>query len=146
MTIFVDTAVMMYAGGRPHPLRAPCRDILGHVAAGRIDGVTSAEVVQEILHRFSALELRSIGAQMARDTLDLYAPVIPITHEVMARMPPLFDDYPALTARGLVHVATCQAEGISSILTPDAGFDDVRLVDRVPPDDAAAVGRVLGER
>ncbi len=43
-------------------------------------------------------------------------------------------------------MATCQAEGISSILTPDAGFDDVRLVDRVPPDDAAAVGRVLGER
>ena len=54
MTVFVDTAVIMYAAGRPHPLRDPCRAIIERVAAGRLDGVTSAEVIQEVLHRFAA--------------------------------------------------------------------------------------------
>lgn len=44
---------------------------------------------------------------MARDVLDLFAPVLPITHAVMDRMPQLVERYPGLAARDLVHVATC---------------------------------------
>ena len=133
MTLFLDTALFMYAGGREHPLRAPCRAILERVAAGSLDATTSTEVVQEILHRFVAIGRPEVGAAMARDVLDAFEPVLPVTHGVMRRMPDLLGRYPALSARDLVHVATCLEEGIEAIVSPDRGFDQVREIQRIDP-------------
>jgi predicted nucleic acid-binding protein len=133
----------MYAAGRDHRLREPCRALLRHVEAGRLDGTTSVEVVQEILHRFIALEQPHLGVEMARATLDLFAPVLPLTHVVMQRMPSLVTQYRELSARDLVHVATCLEERISAIVTPDRAFDRVREVHRVPPDDAGLIESYL---
>lgn len=142
MTVFVDTAVIMYAGGRDHPLRAPCQLLLRRIADQRLDAVTSVEVIQEILHRFTALRLPDIGAAMARDALDLFAPVLPVTHAVMRRMPDLVAHYPALAARDLVHAATCLHEGISEIVTPDEGFERLSELGlrRRRPDDPELAG------
>src|SRR5688572_21815064 len=115
----------MYAAGRDHPLRRPCQELLARVAHGELEAVTSVEVIQEILHRFSALRQPALGAAMARDALDLFAPVLPVTHATMRRMPELVERHPALAARDLVHVATCLEEGIEEILSPDRGFDAV---------------------
>jgi predicted nucleic acid-binding protein len=133
VTLFLDTAVFMYAGGREHPLRAPCRAILERVAAGSLDATTSTEVVQEILHRFVAIGRPEVGAAMARDVLDAFEPVLPVTHGVMRRMPDLLGRYAALSARDLVHVATCLEEGIEAIVSPDRGFDQVREIRRIDP-------------
>ncbi|MFN2568799.1 MAG: type II toxin-antitoxin system VapC family toxin [Candidatus Dormibacteria bacterium] len=133
LTVFVDTAVLMYAGGGDHVLREPCRAILRDVEAGRLSAVTSAEVIQEIFHRFTALRRPELGARMASAALDLFAPVIPITDRVMRRMIPLFEAYPEMTARDLVHVATCLEEGLVEIVSPDRDFDAVREVRRRDP-------------
>ena len=69
--------------------------------------VRDPEVVQEILHLFVAIGRSELGVQLARDALDLFDPVLPITHAVMSRMPALIQRYPALSARDLVHVAAC---------------------------------------
>jgi predicted nucleic acid-binding protein len=133
VTLFLDTAVFMYAGGREHPLRAPCQAILERVAAGSLDATTSTEVVQEILHRFVAIGRPEVGAAMAHDVLDAFGPVLPVTHGVMRRMPDLLGRYAALSARDLIHVATCLEEGIEAIVSPDRGFDQVREIRRVDP-------------
>lgn len=142
MSLFVDTAVIMYAGGRDHPLRAPCQRLLRRVADGRLDAVTSVEVIQEILHRFTALRRPDVGSAMARDALDLFAPVLPVTHAVMRRMPDLVAHYPDLAARDLVHAATCLHEGVSEIVTPDEGFDRLSELglQRRRPDDPELAG------
>lgn len=137
MTVFIDTAVVMYAGGADHPLRAPCQRLLERIADGELEAVTSVEVIQEILHRFTALRRPDLGAAMARDTLDIFAPVLPVTHAVMRRLPELVEAYPALAARDLVHVATCLQEGIADIVSPDRGFDSVAGIRRIDPVDAA---------
>ena len=133
MTFFLDTAVFMYAGGHDHPLRPPCQAILERVAAGALDATTSAAVVQEILHRLVAIRRPDIGTAMARDVLDAFEPVLPITNGVVRRMPDLVERYPSLAARDLVHVATCLEEGIETIVSPDRGFDDVREIRRLDP-------------
>lgn len=142
MSAFVDTAVIMYAAGREHPLRDPCRLVVQRVVDGDLDGVTSAEVIQEILHRFSAARNPSLGAAMARHALDVFAPVLPVTHQVMDRMPALVVRHPGLTARDLVHVATCADEGIATIVSPDRGFDGVADLVRVDPADPSALARL----
>jgi predicted nucleic acid-binding protein len=141
--VFIDTAILMYAGGGPHPLQAPSQQIVGMIRDGELDGVISAEVVQEILHRFVAIRRNDIGARMARDALDLFAPVLPLTHAVMDRLPDLVARYPSLTARDLVHVATCLEEGLAAIVSPDRGLDAVREIVRISPDDADSLGGFL---
>jgi predicted nucleic acid-binding protein len=138
VSLFVDTAVIMYAGGGDHPLREPCRRIIDRIGAGELDAVTSAEVVQEIVHRFMAIRRPDIAGAMARRAMETFAPVIPMTHALMRRVPDLIDRYPTLSARDVVHVATCIHEGISEIVTPDRGFDVVREIRRVPPEDFAS--------
>lgn len=133
MTVFIDTAVLMYAGGAEHPLRESCRRILDQVADGEMEAVISVEVVQEILHRFIAVRRPELGIAMAREALDLFAPVLPVTHAVMRRMPDLAARYPNLAARDLLHVATCQQEGIGEIVSPDRGFDAVEGIRRLDP-------------
>lgn len=136
MSVFFDTAVIMYAAGRPHPLRAPCRQLIEAVVDQDLDGVTSAEIIQEILHRFSAGDQRPLGAAMAESALDVFAPVLPITERVMREMPVLFRQHPALTARDLIHVSTCRAHGIDVIVSPDRGFDGIEGLSRIDPADA----------
>lgn len=129
----------MYAGGRAHALREPSSAIVRSIRDGLLDAVISADVVQEILHRFIAIRRPDLGTRMARDALDLFGPVLPITHAVMDRMPGLVGRYAMLAARDLVHVATCLEEGIGVIVSPDHGFDQVAGLRRVAPDDDKAV-------
>lgn len=138
MTVFVDSAVLMYAAGRDHPLRAPSLRFLDRVADGSIQAVTSVEVVQEILHRYLSLRRPDLAKIVAKDAQDMFAPVVPITHAMMRRIPELADRYPGLQARDLVHVATCIHEGVTEIVSPDKGFDQVSELRRIDPSDFAA--------
>lgn len=126
----------MYAAGEPHALREPSVRVIEAVRDGHLEAAISAEVVQEILHRFIAIRRPDVAARLARDALDLFAPVIPITHAVMARMPELVARYPMLAARDLVHVATCVENQIATIVSPDRGFDAVAEIRRVPIEDS----------
>jgi len=133
VTVFVDTAVLMYAAGAEHPLQAPCARIVAGIREGEVEATTSVEVVQELIHRYISIGRPEAARTMATDALDLFAPVLPITHAVMRRVPALGARYPTLQARDLVHVATCIHEGISEIISPDRGFDQVAEIRRIDP-------------
>lgn len=138
MTIFIDTSVIMYANGADHEFRASCARIMSGIGDGEVPAVTSVEVVQEILHRFLSIRQPALGIDIANLTLDVFAPVVPVTHAVMRRVPELAERYPDLQARDLVHLATCVHEGISDIVTADRGFDAVHELRRRDPLEFAA--------
>jgi predicted nucleic acid-binding protein len=133
VTVFLDTAVVMYAAGGDHPMRDACRRIIDRISDGSLDAATSAEVIQEILHRFLSIGRPESGATLVERTQDLMAPVLPITHALMRRVPLLAGRYPFLAARDVVHIATCIHEGITDIITPDRGFDQVTELRRIDP-------------
>jgi uncharacterized protein len=133
VTVFIDTAVIMYAAGGEHPLRGPCGRIIAGIGDGEIDAVTSVEVIQEIFHRFLSVRRPDMARAQATEALDLFAPVLLLTHALMRRVPELAQKYPSLSARDLVHVATCIHEGITDIISPDRGFDQVAEVRRIDP-------------
>jgi predicted nucleic acid-binding protein len=111
---------------------------MDRITAGSLDAVTSVEVVQEILHRYLALRRPDIAGRIAQQTLDMFAPVLPVTHALMRRVPELAARYPSLAARDLVHVATCVHEGITDIVSPDRAFDAVAEIRRIDPVELAA--------
>jgi predicted nucleic acid-binding protein len=101
-----------------------------------LEAVTSAELIQQILHRFTAIDRRLVGAQMAEAALDIFAPVLPVTEAIMRKMPNLVAKYQQLR-RDLVHMATCEAAGIDLIVSPDRGLDQVEELRRIDPTDVA---------
>jgi predicted nucleic acid-binding protein len=137
VSVFIDTAVFIYARGSDHPLREPCRAVIQEAIDRRLEAVTSAEVVQEILHRAISVRRVSAGVALAREVARAFAPLLPVTQAVIERMPGLVERYPGLAARDLVHVATCMEEGIGEIVSPDRGFDRVSGIRRIDPAAAA---------
>lgn len=134
MTVFVDTSVVMYAGGAAHRHRDPCRAVMTRVADGSLDAVTSVEVVQEILHRF-ARGRRGTGIQMARSVLDLFDDLLGVDRRTVEDAVARYRDTLQLSARAALHAATCVLNGIGEIVSVDTGFDAVHDLRRVAPAD-----------
>jgi uncharacterized protein len=137
MTALLDAAIFMYAAGAEHRLKKPCQAVLARVAAGQLDATTSAEIVQEILHRYVAIRRHEIGVGIARGALALIRPVLPLSDGAVRRALDLVEKYPQLSARDVIHVATCLDAGITTIVSPDTGFDQVSEVRRIDPIAAA---------
>ena len=134
VTVFLDTAVFMYAGGADHPLRLRVGPSCASVDEGELDATTSVEVVQEILHRFlSHPPAADRDAAWRARSWTCSHRSFPSHMRVMRRVPELVARYPALSARDLLHVATCIGEGIDTIVSPDRGFDQVREIRRLDP-------------
>ncbi|MGV9802759.1 type II toxin-antitoxin system VapC family toxin [Mycobacterium sp. NPDC003449] len=116
--IFVDTNVFTYAVGREHPLRQPARDFLEHSVESRSRLVTSAEVLQELLHAYIAVDrIGTLDAalMLARSLTEIWS--IEDADVVHARA--LADRHRALGARDLIHLACCQRRGVTEIKTFD---------------------------
>jgi uncharacterized protein len=138
MTALLDAAIFMYAAGATHPLKEHCAALLARVADRSLDATTSAEVVQEVLHRYRAIGRGDGGIALAREILSAFQPVVSITDGVARRLPDLAARYPGLSSRDIIHAATCIEHGIQTIITPDRGFDAVSEIKRLDPIAAAA--------
>ena len=118
--IFVDSNVPMYLVGAPHPNRDRIAKFLGAHAAS--DSVTSAEVYQEILHRYVAINRRG-AIEDAFGVLDaLVVSVFPISRDEVEVARQAVERQPELSARDCLHLAVMQAHGIHQALTFDRGF------------------------
>lgn len=133
MSVFVDANVPMYAGGSDHPLREPARVALRRIGAGSLDAVTDCEVLQEMLHRYLALDRREPGFVV----FDAFAAVMAgrvLQVEVgdVLRARDLAADLRQLRARDLLHLAVMLRHGIDEIVTADRHFDGLRGITRIP--------------
>jgi len=123
--ILIDTNVPMYLVGATHPHKTDAQRLLERVALGRDRLVTDAEVFQEILHRYVAIDRRD-AIQPTFDLLtDLVDEVFPIDTVVVDRAKSLVLAYPRLSARDAIHVASMQEHGVSRVMSFDAAFDAV---------------------
>ena len=134
LATFIDANIPTYASGRPHPLREPCANILRLVVEHPTAFITSAEVLQELLHRQLALRTWNKGRLMFQDFVQIMAERIePIYGSDVERAATLADSHPDLSARDLLHVAVMQRLGIRKIVSADGGFDQVPGIERLDP-------------
>ena len=116
--IFVDTNVFMFAVGRDHPLREPARSFVEQSLQDRDRLVTSAEVMQELLHAYLPVDrVTTLDAALtlAQSLADVWA--VEPADVVHART--LRTRHGGLGARDLLHLACCQRRGVSRIKTFD---------------------------
>jgi uncharacterized protein len=142
MRFLFDTSVFMYALGRDHAYREPCRALLVRAQDGELDGEASVELLQEIAHVYLRRGMaRSRVVEITRDVasacrLHAFEPAdLPLTMTLLAR-------HDRLDARDCVHAATALNRGIGAILSPDRAFDAVDGLVRVDPLDEVGVAEL----
>jgi predicted nucleic acid-binding protein len=113
----------MYLVGAPHAYKSDTRRLLEKVVSERQSLVTDAEVLQEILHRYVAIDRRD-AIQPAFDALiGIVDQVLAVDRLIAERAKQIVLGYRQLSARDAVHIAVMEHHGIEQIMTFDSGFD-----------------------
>jgi len=113
----------MYLIGAAHPHKAEAQVILERLVAAGERLVTDAEALQEILHRYTAINKREAIGPALQVTLSLVDEVIPIEKAEVMRAAEITQNRVRISARDAVHIAVMERHGIRSILSFDADFD-----------------------
>jgi len=121
--ILVDSNIPMYLVGSPHPHKSDAQRLLEQLVNDRQRLVTDAEVLQEILHRYVAINRRD-AIQPAFDALlGIVDQVLDVTRTAVERAKAIVLGHRRLSARDAVHLAVMEHHGIDRILSFDSGFD-----------------------
>jgi predicted nucleic acid-binding protein len=113
----------MYLVGAEHRHKHDAQRLLDSAISRRERLVTDAEVLQEILHRYHAID-RYDAIQPALDlVLAVTAHVIPIDRDVVLRAKEILLGRKGLSARDAVHVAAMESVGSTTIMSFDSDFD-----------------------
>jgi predicted nucleic acid-binding protein len=131
--IFVDSNVPMYLVGAAHPHKADARRLLEAAIASGERLVTDAEVLQEILHRYVAIDRRD-AIQPAFDAiLGVVDEVFAISAVDVERAKAIVLGKRRLSSRDALHAAVMARERVERIMSFDAGFDALPGVSRLGP-------------
>lgn len=132
--ILVDSNIIMYAAGVEHPYKAPSVAFLENIAEGKVEATIDAEVLQEILHRYRALNRWMDGRRVYDLTRRIFQAVLPVTAEILDRARTLLDEYDGLMARDALHAAVVEINTLEAICSYDTDFDRITtIVRREPP-------------
>ena len=129
--IFVDSNIPMYLVGAAHPNKDIARRLLEQYITRGERLVADAEVLQEILHRYVAINRRD-AIQPAFDALlNIVDHVYPVDTTDVQRAKSIVLGVTAISARDAVHLAIMQRHDIGQILSFDTGFDQVGSIVRL---------------
>lgn len=121
--IFIDSNIPMYLIGAPHPHKIESQLLLERLISAGQRLVTDAEVLQEIVHRYAAIDRREAIGPAFQLVLDVVDDVLPIEKADVLRAGEIAQNRALMSARDSVHIAVMERHGIRSILSFDADFD-----------------------
>jgi uncharacterized protein len=121
--IFVDSNIPMYLVGAPHPRKADAQRLVEKLVSNRQRLVTSAEVLQEILHRYIAINRRDAIQPAFNALLNVVDQVFAVDQAAAERAKEIVMGYPKMSARDALHLAIMEGQEIDQILSFDSGFD-----------------------
>ncbi len=131
--IFVDTNVIMYAVGRPHPLKSQAREFFIDSKLSGTTLFTSAEVLQELVHAYIPVgRLETFDAALTL-VAGYDVQVWPLEEGDVSLARQLHELHPSLDPRDLCHLASCHRRGIREVKTFDRAFNAVVLALRQDP-------------
>ena len=131
--ILIDSNVPMYLVGAEHPHKLDAQVRLERIIAEGVSLVTDAEVLQEILHRYRALNRWTDGREVYDLARQIFPAVLPITSEILDRARILLDEYDGLMARDALHAAVVEINLLESICSYDHDFDRITTISRTEP-------------
>ena len=121
--IFIDSNIPMYLIGASHPHKSESQLLLERLISAGRRLVTDAEVLQEIVRRYAAIDKREAIGPAFQLLLDVVDDVLAIEKADVLRAGEIVQNRALLSARDSVHIAVMERHGIQSILSFDGDFD-----------------------
>jgi predicted nucleic acid-binding protein len=128
--IFVDSNIPIYLVGADHPNKEAARILLERAITDGELLVTDAEALQEILHRYVAIDQRDAIEPAAAALLGVVDEVFPVERADVERARQIVLGT-RLSARDAVHLAIMRRRGVDRILTFDRAFDGIDGITRI---------------
>jgi predicted nucleic acid-binding protein len=122
----LDTSVFIYAQGKPHRYREPCRVLVERLAKGSGEYTIDVELLQEILHVYTLRGERGRAFRTFDRLMALFPQPVPIAAGESSMARQLLERYPALSARDAVHVAVVFTRRLEGIVTTDVALSHVQ--------------------
>ena len=113
----------MYLVGAAHLHKTDAQLILESLVAGKERLVCDAEVLQEILHRYAAIERREAIAPAINVLLGVVDEVLPIERQDVLRAAAIVSGKEKQSARDALHIAVMERHGIKTIFSFDGDYD-----------------------
>ena len=123
--IFIDSNIPMYLVGAEHALKHAARRLLEQSVNAGERLVTDAEVFQEILHRYTAIDRRDAIGPAFEALLGVVDDVYAVDLPAVERASDILLSAHRLSARDALHAAVMESRGVTEIMTFDGGFDDL---------------------
>ena len=139
MSFFVDANILIYAAV-DCPQQEPCLGILGSIASGDALGVSSASVLEEVWHVERSGRIPDIDGLTSR-VHTILTPLVPVTDKAFRFAMALGVD--RLGTNDQLHLGTCIAHEIETMVSADRGFDGIEGLRRIDPLDSDAVELLL---
>ena len=121
--IFIDSNIPMYLVGASHPHKVDAQRLIERLLSEDEKLVTDAEVFQEVLHRYVAIDRKDAISPAFGILLELSDEVLPIDGDTVLRAKEIVLRGAGVSARDAIHLAVMARENIDRILTFDRGFD-----------------------
>ena len=142
--IVVDTTILVYALGEDHPLRVPSRRVVSAIMEGRVDGRTTAYVVQEFAHIRARRHGRGDAVERANRYADLLSPLLAAEREDLDTGLRLFEQHPELGSFDALLAGVAMNRRAEALVSSDRGFSRVRRLRYVDPA-SPELDELLGE-
>jgi predicted nucleic acid-binding protein len=113
----------MYLVGTPGPPQTDAQRLLEKFVSERQRLVTDAEVLEEILGRYAAINRRHDIQPAVDALLDVVDEVFPVDRKIVERTRQIVLGHHQISARDAVHLAVMEQQGVARILSFDSGFD-----------------------
>lgn len=121
----------MYLVGAAHPHKLDAQKLLERCLAEGIALVTDAEVLQEILHRYTAIRRRDAIQPALEIILNIVDDVWAVDRRAVERAKAIVLERERLSARDALHAALMERNGVNRIASFDTGFDQLPGIERV---------------
>jgi hypothetical protein len=129
--IFVDSNIPMYLVGTEHRHKADAQRLLEQSIAQRHRLFTDAEVLQEILHRYVAINRREAIQPAFEALLGVVDEVYAVDLRTVERAKEIVLGVSGLSARDALHLAAMEQHGVNRIMSFDTGFDGFPGIERL---------------
>lgn len=133
--ILLDANIFMYAAGKDHPCKHPSVQLLRKIVSDNMDAAVDVEVLQEILHRYRAIDRWEDGCKVFEFVRQVVPQVLPVTDEIMQDTYHLLHQYPTLSARDALHAAVYRTYNAIVFCSYDTDFDVITNLNRCEPGD-----------
>lgn len=133
MRVFVDANVFMYVVGVSHPHKAPSIRLLERIAGDETESVTDAEVLQELLYRYWAVQQLEQGLALCDQVVRVIHAILPVGISDVSVAQHLLRQHRLIEPRDAIHAAVMLNHGVTHLYSYDRHFDAIPGLKRLEP-------------